>query len=429
MGNQPTERQIQDAYTLAKERYAALGEDADAAMDTLAQIAISLHCWQGDDVGGFENPDAELGGGIAATGNYPGKARTADDLRSDLDEAYGLIPGTHRLNLHAIYAEPDSKVGRNALQPEHFAAWVDWAKENDHGIDFNPTCFSHPLAESGFTLSSYDEGVRQFWIEHCIACREIGAHFGRELGTPCVTNIWIPDGYKDVPADRKTPRLLLKDSLDQVLAEEIDPQYNLDAVESKLFGIGSESYVVGSHEFYLGYAVARYAVANQVLLCLDSGHFHPTEVISDKISSVLAFLPRILLHVSRGVRWDSDHVVILSDELQAIAQEIVRGDYLNRVHIGLDYFDASINRVAAWVIGTRNVLKALLMALLEPIDRLREMEVAGDFTGRLALLEELKGLPFGAVWDAYCLKQGVPVGFGFLDEIRAYEEQVLAQRG
>ena len=386
MGNQPTEKQIQDAYALAKERYAALGVDADAAMGTLARVSISLHCWQGDDVGGFEDPDAELGGGIAATGNYPGKARTADELRGDLDLAYSLIPGTHRLNLHAIYGEPKSKVERNALQPAHFAAWVDWAKENGHGIDFNPTCFSHPLAESGFTLSSYDEGVRQFWIEHCIACRKIGAHFGRELGTPCVTNIWIPDGYKDIPADRKTPRLLLKDSLDKVLAEKLDPKYNLDSVECKLFGLGSESYVVGSHEFYMGYAVAH-----QVLLCLDSGHFHPTEVISDKISSILAFLPEILLHVSRGVRWDSDHVVILSDELQAIAQEIVRGGYLDRVHIGLDYFDASINRVAAWVIGTRNALKALLMALLEPTDQLRELEIAGDFTGRLALMEELKG--------------------------------------
>jgi L-rhamnose isomerase len=424
MGNQPTDKQIQDAYALAKERYAALGVDADTAMDTLAQIAISLHCWQGDDVGGFENPDAELGGGLAATGNYPGKARTADELRSDLDVAYSLIPGTHRLNLHAIYAEPGRKVERNALQPDHFATWVDWAKEKNHGIDVNPTCFSHPMADSGFTLASYAEGVRQFWIEHCIACRKIGAHFGRELGTPCVTNIWIPDGYKDVPADRKTPRMLLKDSLDRILAEKLDTRYNLDSVEAKLFGIGSESYVVGSHEFYLGYAVA-----NQVLLCLDSGHFHPTEVISDKISSVLAFLPEILLHVSRGVRWDSDHVVILSDELQAIAQEIVRGGYLDRVHIGLDYFDASINRVAAWVIGTRNALKALLMALLEPIDQLREMEVAGDFTGRLALLEEIKGLPFGAVWDAYCLKQGVPVGVTFLDKIRAYEKQVLSQRG
>jgi L-rhamnose isomerase len=391
---------------------------------SLAQIPISLHCWQGDDVGGFESHDAELGGGIAATGNYPGKARNADELRRDLDVAYSLIPGCHRLNLHAIYAETGGhKVERNELQPEHFAAWIDWAKANGHGIDFNPTCFSHPLAESGFTLASADGGIREFWIEHCIACRNIGEVFGRELGTPCVTNIWVPDGYKDVPVDRKTPRLLLKDSLDRILAEEIDPRHNLDAVEGKLFGLGSESYVVGSHEFYLGYAIA-----NSILLCLDSGHFHPTEVISDKISSVLAFLDEILLHISRGVRWDSDHVVIFSDELQAIAQEIVRGNFLDRVHIGLDFFDASINRVAAWVIGTRNTLKALLMALLEPIDRLREMEAAGDYTGRLALLEELKSLPFGAVWDAYCLQQSVPVAEGFLQEIWSYEERELSAR-
>jgi len=424
MSGQPTDKQVQQAYTLAKERYAALGVDTDQALDTLAQTPISLHCWQGDDVTGFEAADAELGGGLAVTGNYPGKARNAAELRRDLDKAYSLIPGTHRLNLHAIYAETGGRrVERNDLRPEHFSAWIDWAKANDHGIDFNPTCFSHPMAESGFTLSSYDEGVRNFWIEHCIACRKIGEHIGRELGTPCVTNIWIPDGLKDIPVDRKTPRMLLRGSLDKILAEEIDPQYNLDAVECKLFGIGSESYVVGSHEFYLGYAIA-----NDVLLCLDSGHFHPTEVISDKLSSVLAFLDEVLLHVSRGVRWDSDHVVILSDELQAIAQEIVRGGFLDRVHIGLDFFDASINRVAAWVIGTRNALRALLMALLEPIDQLRTLEVSGDYTQRLALLEELKGLPFGAVWDYFCLQQGVPVGIGFMDAIRAYEEQELARR-
>jgi L-rhamnose isomerase len=346
-----------------------------------------------------------------------------------LDKAYSLIPGTHRLNLHAIYAEPSSRVERNALLPEHFGAWVDWAKENGHGIDFNPTCFSHPLAASGFTLSSYDVGVRQFWIEHCIACRQIGTYFGQELGTPCVTNIWIPDGFKDTPVDRKTPRHLLKDSLDQILAEPLDPKYNLDAVESKLFGLGSESYVVGSHEFYLSYAVSRCTAAGWVLLCLDSGHFHPTEVISDKLSSVLVFLPKVLLHVSRGVRWDSDHVVVLSDELQAIAQELVRGEFLDRVHIGLDYFDASINRVAAWVIGTRNMLKALLMALLEPVDQLRDMEVSGDLTGRLALLEAFKGLSFGMVWDAYCLQQGVPTDFGFMDDVHTYEKQVLSHRG
>jgi L-rhamnose isomerase len=424
MSVNPSPKQIQDAYALAQERYAALGVEADQALETLAHIPISLHCWQGDDVGGFEAPGGELGGGLAATGNYPGKARTADELRRDLDQAYSLIPGRHRLNLHAIYAETGGrKVERNELQPEHFAAWVDWAKDKGHGMDFNPTCFSHPKAASGFTLSSYDAGIRKFWIEHCIACRKIGEHFGRALGTPCVTNIWIPDGSKDTPADRKTPRTLLNDSLDEILADGIDPRYNLDAVESKLFGLGSESYVVGSHEFYLGYAVA-----NGVLLCLDSGHFHPTEVISDKLSSVLLFVDEVLLHVSRGVRWDSDHVVTLSNELEAIAQEIVRGDFLERVHIGLDFFDASINRIAAWVIGSRNTMRALLLALLEPRDRLQALEVSGDYTGRLALLEELKGLPFGAVWDYFCLKQSVPVGMNFMGEIRDYEKQELARR-
>lgn len=422
--SQPTDKQIRDAYGLAKERYALLGADTDAALTRLAQIPISLHCWQGDDVAGFENPEGELGGGIAATGNYPGKARNADELRRDLDKAYSLIPGTHRLNLHAIYAETGGRqVERNELQPEHFAHWVDWAKENNHGIDFNPSFFSHPMAESGFTLASCDAGIRRFWIEHGIACRRIGEHFGRQLGTPCVTNIWIPDGFKDTPVDRKTPRQLLKSSLDAVLAEKIDSRYNLDAVESKLFGLGSESYVVGSHEFYLGYTIA-----NSILLCLDSGHFHPTEVISDKLSSTLMFVDEVLLHVSRGVRWDSDHVATLTDELQAIAQEIVRGDFLERVHIGLDFFDASINRVAAWVIGARNTMRVLLIALLEPSDYMRELEVSGDYTTRLALLEELKGLPFGAVWDYFCLQQGVPVGMGFMDEIRDYEKRELSKR-
>jgi L-rhamnose isomerase len=425
MTNQPTDRQVQDAYALAKERYAPLGVDTEQAIARLARIPISLHCWQGDDVGGFEAPEAALGGGLAVTGNYPGKARTAGELRSDLDRAYSLIPGQHRLNLHAIYAETGGqRVERNELRPEHFANWIDWAKTNKHGIDFNPTCFSHPMADSGFTLASYDESVRNFWIEHCIVCRQIGAHIGRELDNPCVTNIWIPDGLKDTPVDRKTPRLLLKESLDKILAAEVDTQYNLDAVECKLFGLGSESYVVGSHEFYLGYALA-----NDLLLCLDSGHFHPTEVISDKLSAVFTFLDEVLLHVSRGVRWDSDHVVTLSDELQAIMQELVRGDYLNQVHIGLDFFDASINRVAAWVIGTRNALRALLLALLEPLDQLRNLEVSGNYTRRLALLEELKGLPFGAVWDYYCLQQDVPVGISFMDDIHAYEEHVLARRG
>jgi L-rhamnose isomerase len=424
MSNQPSEKQVQDAYALAKARYAQMGVDTDKALQTLAGVSLSLHCWQGDDVGGFEAPDVELSGGIAATGNYPGKARTADELRSDLDVAYSLIPGTHRLNLHASYAETGGQVvERDQIQPEHFAGWVAWAKEKKHGLDFNPTLFSHPKADSGFTLSSYDEGIRKFWIDHCIACRKIGAYMGRELGTPCVTNIWIPDGFKDVPVDRRTPRLLLKDSLDQVLADSIDPLYNLDAVEGKLFGLGSESYVVGSHEFYLGYAIT-----NDVLLCLDAGHFHPTEVISDKLSAVLIYLDEILLHVSRGVRCDSDHVVILSDELQAIAQEIVRGGYLERVHVGLDFFDASINRVAAWAIGARNTMRAMLMALVEPIAEMKMLEVAGNYSRRLALLEELKGMPFGAVWDHFCLQQGVPVGVGFMDVIEDYERRVLSKR-
>ncbi len=424
MHNPPNETLIEQAYQIAKERYAGLGVDTDRALDALAPIALSLHCWQGDDVTGFENTGQTLSGGIAATGNYPGKARNPDELRRDLDQAYRLIPGRHRLNLHALYAETNGKhIERNELLPEHFAAWTDWAKANHHGIDFNPSLFSHPKAAGGFTLASYDRSIRNFWIEHCIASRKIGEAFGRALDTPCVTNIWIPDGLKDTPANRRTPRELLRNSLDTILAEQIDPRYNLDAVEGKLFGIGSESYVVGSHEFYLGYAITK-----RVLLTLDSGHFHPTENIADKISAVMLYVPELLLHLSRGVRWDSDHVVIVSDELQAIAQELVRGGYLTRVHIGLDYFDASINRVAAWVIGTRNALRALLMALLEPGDRLRQLEVMCDYTARLALLEELRGMPFGAVWDYHCVRQGVPAGLAYMDAIEEYEERELAKR-
>src|SRR5262245_2082287 len=362
------ERAIEQAYALARERYAALGVDVKRALERLRTIAISLHCWQGDDVGGFESAVGLTGGGIQATGNYPGKARNVDELRADIDQALKLIPGRHRLNLHAIYAEYGGRrIARDELLPEHFQGWIDWARSHAMGLDFNPTFFSHPKAESGFTLASRDDGIRRVWVRHGIACRKIGERFGRELGTPCVTNVWIPDGYKDIPVDRKTPREILRRSLDELFAETIDPRCNLDAVESKLFGIGSESYVAGSHEFYLGYAIA-----NKKLLCLDSGHFHPTENIADKISAVLTWLPEILRHVSRGVRWDSDHVVILSDELRAIAEETVRGGHLPRVHIGLDFFDASINRVAAWVIGTRAMLKALLIALLEPIDLLRQ---------------------------------------------------------
>ena len=419
-----TAAQVQKAYEVAKERYAALGVDTDAVMAKLANEAISLHCWQGDDVGGFENPDAGLSGGIAVTGNYPGKARTPDELRADLDKAYSMIPGNHRLNLHAIYGDSDRKMDRNDWQPQHFDRWIEWAKANNHGIDYNPTCFSHPMADSGFTLASLDADVREFWVQHCISSREIGGYIGKALDNPCVTNVWIPDGYKDTPVDRTKHRVLLKESLDKVFAAKIShPDFNLDAVEAKLFGIGSESYVVGSHEFYMGYAVQ-----NQTLLTLDAGHFHPTEVISDKISSALLFVPEILLHVSRGVRWDSDHVVTLTDELQAIMQEIVRGGYLSRTHIGLDFFDASINRVAAWVIGTRNALRAMLMAMLEPLEQMKAFEQSGDFTSRLAMLEELKGMPFGAVWDYYCLQNDVPVGFSFMDEIREYEKTVLSKR-
>jgi L-rhamnose isomerase len=419
------EQKTLQAYDIAKEQYAAAGIDVDAAIKALASIPISLHCWQGDDVGGFETVGAQLsGGGIQATGNYPGKARTIAELRADLEKAYSLIPGKHRLNLHACYLENGGKfVDRNQIEPQHFQGWIDWAKKNGLGLDFNPTFFSHPKAADGFTLSHPDKAIRDFWIEHGIACRKIGAEMGKQLGTPTVTNVWIPDGYKDIPADRSAPRERLTDALDQIFAQPIDAKYHLDAVESKLFGIGAESYTVGSHEYYMGYAVSR-----QKLLTLDSGHFHPTEVISDKISSILMFCPELLLHVSRPVRWDSDHVVLLDDELQNIAKELVRSGKLNRVHIGLDYFDASINRVAAWVVGTRNMLKALLLALLEPTDKLRKMEADMDYTQRLVMLEEQKSLPWTAVWDYYCMQKGVPVGACWFEQVRQYEKDVLSKR-
>jgi len=418
------DRQVETGYAFAKEMYALYGVDTDRIMDRLARIAISLHCWQGDDVGGFERGEAVSSGGIQATGNYPGKARTANELRQDIEKALALIPGRHRLNLHAMYAETGGKkIDRNELTPDHFKNWIDWAKAQGLGMDFNPTCFAHPMAESGFTLSDYDPNVRKFWVEHCIASRKIGEAFGRALAKTCVTNIWIPDGMKDVPVDRKTPRELLRESLDAVFAEKIDPKYNLDAIESKLFGIGSESYVVGSHEFYL-----CYAMKSGKLLTLDAGHFHPTETIADKISSIMLYVDELLLHVSRGIRWDSDHVAILSDDLRATAEEIVRHGFIDRIHIGLDFFDASINRIAAWVIGTRAMIKALLLALLEPTDRLRQLEKEGNYTARLALLEEFKTLPFGAVWDYYCFKQGAPVGAAWLNDVVRYENDVLSKR-
>ncbi len=415
---------IEKIFIFAKQQYADVGVDVEAALSQLAKISISLNCWQGDDVGGFETANDTLGGGLAVTGSYPGKARTADELRLDIEKALSLIPGKHRLNLHACYAETHGKhVERNELESEHFSRWIDWAKEHRLGMDFNPTFFSHPKASDGFTLSHTDPTIRNFWVDHGITSRKIGADIGKSLGLPCVTNIWIPDGYKDTPVDRKGPRERLVESLDSILKEPLNSQYNLDAVECKLFGLGSESYVVGSHEFYLGYAIN-----NQILLCLDAGHFHPTEVVSDKISSVMISVPEILLHVSRGVRWDSDHVVTLTDELQALMQEIVSGNYLENVHIGLDFFDASINRVAAWIIGMRCTLKALLKALLSPLDQLRQFERDYDFTSRLALQEEVKTLPFGIVWDYYCLSLEVPVGFQWMQEIRQYEESILSLR-
>ncbi len=420
-------RDITEAYRLAQERYAGAGVDVDAALATLQKIPISLHCWQGDDVGGFETPDATLsGGGIQATGNYPGKARSIDELRADFEMALRLIPGRHRINLHASYLDNGGRfVERNEIEPRHFQSWIDWARQNHLGMDFNPTYFSHPKAASGFTLTHPDPAIRDFWIEHGILCRKIGAEMGRQLGSPTVTNVWIPDGYKDTPVDRTGPRERLTDSLDQIFAEPIDPAIHLDAVEAKLFGIGAESYTAGSAEYYLGYAVSR-----QKLLTLDAGHFHPTEVISEKISSVLLFCPGLLLHVSRPVRWDSDHVVILDDELQAIARELVRSGQLeSRVHIGLDYFDASINRVAAWVIGARNMVKALLIGLLEPAAALRRVECEMDYTRRLVMLEEQKSMPWPAVWDHYCAQQDVPVGMAWFEEISGYEKRVLAARG
>ncbi len=418
-------RKLDQAYNLARERYAALDVDTDEALKILRTISISMHCWQGDDVGGFESGGGALGDGLAVTGNYPGKARTPAELRSDFEMALSVIPGRHRFNLHASYAEMGTqKMDRDALGPEQFQGWIDWAKRQGIGLDFNQTYFSHPTVKRGFTLTSPDRAVRQFWIEHGIRCREIGAAFGKALGTTCLTNLWIPDGMKDLPADRKGPRERLLESLDAIFSKRIDPKYNVDAVEPKLFGIGAESYTPGSHEFYLSYALSR-----KVLLTLDAGHYHPTEGIADKISSVLCFLPEIALHVSRGVRWDSDHVVTLTDDLQAIAQEIIWGGYRKRVRVGLDYFDASINRVAAWVIGTRNMLKALLLALLAPIARLRAAEAEGDYTTRLALMEDAKLLPAGAVWDSFCAQQDVPVGETWLAEVKRYERDVLAKRG
>jgi L-rhamnose isomerase len=412
-------------YNSAREQFSKWGVDTEAALASLGSTPVSLHCWQGDDVGGFETrTDSSGGGGIQATGNYPGRARTIEELQADLEQAATLIPGKLRLNLHAIYADfRAGRVDRDALTVEYFRGWIDWAKSRSWGIDFNPTCFAHPLAADGFTLSHRDLAVRKFWIDHCKVSRRIGAEIGKALGTPAVTNIWVPDGYKDVPADRLAPRQRLAESLDAIFADKVDGQWNIDAVESKLFGIGVESYTVGSHEFYLGYA-ARKGLA----LCLDAGHFHPTESVADKISAVLISVPRLLLHVSRGVRWDSDHVVILDDPTKGILEEVAACDALDRVHIGLDFFDASINRIAAWVIGSRNTQKALLMGLLRPMAKLREVENAGDYTARLAIMEDSRSLPWGAVWDEYCRRNNTPEDGAWLAAVKDYEARVLSRR-
>ena len=415
---------MSDPYAHAQEQYSEIGVDTDAALKTLAQTPISIHCWQGDDVGGFEDPDGALGSGLAVTGNHPGKARTIEELRQDLEAALTVIPGKHRLNLHAFYGDfGGRKVDRDAIGVEQFQTWIDWCKRSEMGMDFNPTCFSHPKADDGLTLSHPKKEIRDFWIEHCKASRLISAEVGKQLGTACVNNIWVPDGMKDAPADRQGPRRRLSDSLDQIMSEKLDKAHHLDAVECKLFGIGSESYVVGSHEFYMGYAVK-----NQTVLCLDAGHFHPTESVADKISSVLHYVPEILLHVSRGIRWDSDHVVILDDATKSIFEELVRCDALARTHIGLDFFDASINRIAAWAIGTRAAQKALLLALLEPRATLVEAELADDYTTRLALFERCKTLPFGAVWEKFCEQQDTPGEAQWLNEVKQYEADVLSKR-
>lgn len=413
---------VQHAFDLARERYAGLGVNVDSALRRLGRFPISVHCWQGDDIRGFETSRAELGGGLAVTGNHPGRARTPSELRADLEKALSLTPGKHRVNLHAIYGEFDGRrVERTEIKPSHFSAWINWARHQGLGLDFNPTCFAHARAADGFTLSHPDRHIRSFWIEHCAASRRVGAAMARALGNHCLTNLWIPDGFKDTPAERAGARSRLLDSLDQVFQEKLP--HVLDSVEPKLFGLGAESCTVGSHDFYLAYATSR-----QKFLCLDAGHFHPTESVADKISSVLPFLPGILLHLSRGVRWDSDHVVTWTDELQAMAREVTAVPDPERVHLGLDYFDASINRVAAWVIGLRAVQRALLTALLEP-PQIRAAEKAGDLTARLAWQEEAKALPATAVWDHYCAKHNVPVGEKWLAEIQRHERDVLSLRG
>jgi L-rhamnose isomerase len=413
---------IKADYQSAKKQYAKLGVDTEAALAELSQISISMHCWQGDDVIGFEG-NTELSGGIQATGNYPGRARTPEELMADIDQALSLIPGQHRLNLHASYAifNDDNQVDRNQLKPEHFKAWVDFAKTRGLGIDFNPTFFSHPKAAEA-TLSSQDEDIRKFWIEHGQCCLRIAEYFAEELDSACTVNIWIPDGLKDVPADRTAPRARLKDSLDQIIAIPYDKDKVNVAVESKVFGIGLESYTVGSHEFYM-----NYAAQNNLLCLLDNGHYHPTESVADKISAMLLFYDKVALHVTRPVRWDSDHVVLYDDRTKEIAKEIIRNGS-DRVILGLDFFDASINRISAWVVGMRNMQKALLNALLLPADKLAKLQDKKEFTKLMMLQEELKLYPVGAVWNYFCQQNKVPEQEYWFKEIEQYEKEILSKR-
>lgn len=416
--------QIQENYERARVQYAAIGVDSDDALRRLAAVPVSLHCWQGDDVRGFEPAAGQPGGGIMATGSYPGAAADPESLRRDAGMAFALIPGRKRFNLHAIYAEcSGANIPRDQITPEHFHGWMQWSRDNAIPLDFNPTYFGHPLAADGYTLSHADPDIRNFWVRHGIACRHIAAAFAKNQGTPCILNHWIPDGAKDQPVDRQAPRLRLRDALDAVFTEPVDHLLCKDAVECKLFGLGSEDYVVGSHEFYLAYTMR-----NPQMLCFDMGHFHPTETIHDKISAVLLFKHELLLHVSRGIRWDSDHVVIGNDDLHALCQQLVRCQALERTWLALDYFDASINRIGAWVIGCRALQKALLAALLEPTPLLRAFEESNDGAMKLALLEELKTFPVGAVWDMFCHQHNTPAGAAWIDALIDIDRQVTRQR-
>lgn len=414
---------VEERYEDAKARYAEIGVDTDAALKKLQDVKISMHCWQGDDVKGFLNPDGELTGGIMATGDYPGAAHTPDQLRQDVEKAFSLIPGSHKLNLHAIYLDTDEPVDLDEIKPKHFAKWASWANEQGVGLDFNPTFFSHPMMKDGMTLAHPDKEVRDFWIEHGKRSRKIAEYLGKETGQTCIDNFWMPDGMKDNPIDRYTPRKRMMESLDEIFAEDLNEEYTQESVESKLFGLGAEAYTVGSHEFYMGYGLTR-----NKLICLDAGHFHPTEVISNKLTSLALFSKGIMLHVSRPVRWDSDHVVIMDDELEEIGKEIVRNDLLGKTNIGLDFFDATINRIAAWVIGTRNTQKALLKAMLEPIEDLKTIELDLDYTKRMALTEELKDFPYADVWNYFCEQNNAPVGMDWYEEVMNYERDILSAR-